>query len=82
MITVAPWSARARAVSKPMPLLAPVTITIFPLWSGIFSVVQIFLLIFSQHFVQFLFARFPGQSYQPRPQMVLLQVQTSEVVQT
>jgi len=30
-----------RAVSFPMPRLAPVTITIFPVWSGTFCVVQL-----------------------------------------
>lgn len=30
-----------RAVSFPMPRLAPVTITTFPVWSGTFSAVQL-----------------------------------------
>ena len=34
-MTCAPWSANARAVPNPIPLLAPVTSATFPVWSPI-----------------------------------------------
>src|SRR5204863_8789997 len=33
--TVAPWRASSRAAARPRPLLAPVTIAVRPVWSGI-----------------------------------------------
>ena len=38
-----PFRASIRAVSKPMPVFAPVTIALRPVWSGMSSKVQAFI---------------------------------------